>query len=234
MKPDRNAKHRADWKRLAVLTLFSVVLIATATTAQLVETGRTGPEEEPGTTDPLFEQSDMGNVVQSAATHYHAGTRQLKRAEKLEVKAAETEPGQKREKAEAKVQEAYADAIKEFQEAIGYEPEMLEAYAGLGTALRRIGSNADALKVHAAALAKSPQDLENFEGWAESLLALNMLGDATTTYMRLVESSPGQAAILMQAMKNWLAVKQTDPGDLSPSDVDRLATWIEQNAQGTG
>ncbi|MGB3563822.1 MAG: hypothetical protein WBH85_18870 [Thermoanaerobaculia bacterium] len=234
MKPDRNEKHGADWTRLAVLTLFSFVLIATVTTAQEVETGRTGPEEEPGTTESLFEQSDLGNVAQAGNMHYHSGMRQLKRAEKLEVKVDESEPGEKREKAEAKVQKAYEEAIEEFKQAIGYVPDMMEAYVGLGTALRRIGMNADALKVHAAALGRVPQDLDNFEGWADSLVALNMLGDATTAYTSLAQSQPAQAAILMDAMKKWLVEKQADPGDLNPADVDRLAGWIEQNERGTG
>lgn len=41
---------------------------------------------------------------------------------------------------------------------------MMEAYAGLGTALRKLGMNEDALKVHSAALSRSPEDLDNFEG----------------------------------------------------------------------
>jgi tetratricopeptide (TPR) repeat protein len=204
------------------------------TTALQVEDGRTDPTAEPGTTESLFDQSDLGNVAQTANMHYHSGTRQLTRAEKLEAKAAETEPGEKREKAEAKVQKAYESAIEEFKEAIGYSPDMMKAYAGLGTALRRLGRNEEALQVHSAALARSPQDLDNFEGWADSLMALNMLGDATTAYSSLVQSQPERAAILMQAMKEWLTEKQTDPGDLDPADVNRLAGWIEQNEGGTG
>lgn len=220
------------WK--AALSLIFLALIATVVTGQEVEDGRTAPDAEPSSYDTLFDQSDLGNVAQTANLHYHSGVRQLKRAEKLKVKAAETGPGEKRDKAEAKVQKAYEAAIQEFQEAIGYEPEMMQAYAGLGTALRAIGMNEDALKVHSSALSKSPDDLENFEGWAESLLALNMLGDATTAYSSLVQSRPERAAILMQAMKNWLAEKQIDPGDLDPADVDRLASWIEQNDRETG
>jgi tetratricopeptide (TPR) repeat protein len=234
MKPDFNQKYGVDWTRVAVLTLFSVVLIVPVTTAQEIEDGRTGPADEPSSYDTLFDQSDLGNVAQTANAHYHTGARQLKRAEKLEAKVGESEPGEKRDKAEAKVQKAYDEAIEEFKQAIGYAPDMMEAYAGLGIALRRVGMNEDALKVHATALSKSPQDLDNFEGWAESLLALNMLGDATTAYSSLVQSQPDQAAILMQAMKDWLIEKQANPGDLSPADVDRLAGWIERNERGAG
>ena len=234
MKPDFNQKYGVDWTRVAVLTLFSVVLIVPVTTAQGIEDGRTGPADEPSSYDTLFDQSDLGNVAQTANVHYHTGARQLKRAEKLEAKVGESEPGEKRDKAEAKVQQAYEEAIEEFKQAIGFAPDMMEAYAGLGTALRRTGMSEDALKVHGAALGKSPQNLENFEGWAKSLMALNMLGDATSAYGTLVQSSPDQAAILMQEMKNWLVEKQADPGDLNPTDVDRLAGWIEQNERGTG
>lgn len=233
MKPEFSQKYGVDWTRVAVLTLFSFVLIVPVTTAQGLEDVRTGPGE-PGTTENLFEQSDLGNVAQTANAHYHTGTRQLKRAEKLEAKVGEAEPGEKKDKAEAKVQKAYEAAIEEFKQAIGYVPDMMEAYVGLGTALRRVGMNEDALKVHSTALSKSPQDLDNFEGWADSLMALNMLGDATTAYSSLVQSQPDRAAILMQSMKGWLIEKQADPGDVSPADVDRLAGWIEQNDRGTG
>jgi tetratricopeptide (TPR) repeat protein len=233
MTTDIHQKQGAGWTRLAILCVFSFLLISTATSAQQIEDVRTGPDE-PGTTESLFEQSDLGNVAQTANAHYHSGTRQLNRAEKLTAKAAETEAGDKRDKAEAKVQKAYESAIDEFKQAIGYSPDMMKAYAGLGTALRAVGMNEDALKVHSTALSKSPEDVENFEGWAESLMALNMLGDATTAYSSLVQSRPDRAAILMQAMKDWLTEKQANPGDLDPADVDRLAGWIEQNDRGTG
>jgi tetratricopeptide (TPR) repeat protein len=233
MRLHQSQKHAFEPTILAILTMSCFVLAGTAAAGQELEDVRTGPDE-PSAYDTLFDQSDLGNVAQTANTHYHSGTRQLKRAEKLEAKAAETEPGEKRDKAEAKVQKAYEAAIDEFKEAIGYEPEMLEAYAGLGTALRRIGRSEEALQVHSAALGKSPQNLDNFEGWADSLLALNMLGDATTAYSTMLQSSPDQAAILMRAMKSWLAEKQADPGNLKPADVDRMADWIEQKEQETG
>jgi hypothetical protein len=105
MKTDINRQQGTGWTRLAILCVFFFLLISTATPAQQIEDVRTGPDE-PGTTETLFEQSDLGNVAQTANAHYHSGTRQLKRAEKLAPKAAETEAGEKRDKAEAKVQKA--------------------------------------------------------------------------------------------------------------------------------
>ncbi|MEZ5332458.1 MAG: hypothetical protein R2991_10500 [Thermoanaerobaculia bacterium] len=191
------------------------------------------PNEEPSSYDTLFEQSDLGNVSQAARFAFSSGQRELQTAEKLAQKIAEA-PADKRAHLEEKRQKALEGAAESFQEAIGYNAELLDAYTGLGTAFRKLGRYEEALQVHAKALQADAGRDGDVRGWAGSMLGLNMLGDATVAYERLSASRPGQAAILLDAMKEWLAEKQQDPGDLKPEDVQRMADWIAQHEGAAG
>jgi len=185
-------------------------------------------------TDATMPESSLGNVIQTARTHYDSGVRMMKQAAKLEAKIDEAETPEKRDKREKKVASLREGAMGQFKEAIGYNPQMLEAYAGLGAALSEFGRPDQALSVCARALKIDPEDEENFHGWAEALLDLNMLGDATQAYVSLRETRPNQAATLMTLMKSWLAEKRTDLGELEEADVERLADWIKLQEDGAG
>ena len=135
---------------------------------------------------------------------------------------------------EKKALKAWESAVEEYTEAIGYDPDLLPAYAGLGQAFRRLGRPMEAMQANVAALKLDPQDDANFEGWVDSLLALDMLGDATQAYTRLATQDPEKAEYVMSALKSWLASKKADPGELDPAHVERLATWIDQQDQASG
>jgi len=204
--------------------------------AALPALGQEAPGQEPliNETDATLPETGLGNVVQTARLHYDSGVRMMKQAAKLEAKANEAETPEKREKRENKVVSLREGAMKQFQEAIGYNPGMLEAYAGLGAALSEAGRPDQALGVHARALGLEPEDEENFHGWAQAMLDLNMLGDATQAYTSMREARPEKAATLMTLIKSWLADKRTDPGELQPADLERLANWISDQENGAG
>ena len=222
-------------KPYLVVLLAIILLPAAAVYAQEEEMGAAPPgaNEEPGTLDILNEQTSLGNVTQTAKTHYHAGHRHLLRAMKLEEKAAETEPA-KREKALAKVDKAYEDAVGSYMQAIRTNPRLLEAYTELGQAYRALGKNAEAVQVHNAALKMEPEDVENIYGRGEAFLALNYLREAATTYTELSGTHKEHAERLMASLKEWVAVHREDPGELRPDAVETLAAWIEQQADGSG
>lgn len=213
--------------------LLAVLLLAPAGLAAQFE-DPPAPNVEPGSDETLFEQSDLGNVAQAAHFAYSAGERELKTAAKLERRAAEAPDDEKRQDLLEKRTRALERAVEQFQEAVGYSPDLLDAYTGLGTALRQLGRHQDALRIHARALQADAERDADFRGWAESLLGLAMLGDATVTYTELAATDPERAAVLMDVMKAWLAEKQRDPGDLEPADVQRLADWIAQQEAGAG
>jgi tetratricopeptide (TPR) repeat protein len=186
------------------------------------------PNYEESSYSTLMERTDMGNVAQSAKMQYSSGLRDLKKARRLQEKAAGTADPQEREKTAQKAHSALESADKAFREALSFDAGLVEAYAGLGTALRLQGNSQDALQVHAMALRRDPTDTENFRGWTDSLLALNLLGNATTAYTDYAQTNPKRAEILMDAIEEWLEDKETEPGDIDPSDVQRLAAWVAQ------
>ena len=159
---------------------------------------------------------------------YNAGVRDLNKAQKFRDKAAKITDAKEKAKTEKRAQSALESADKAFREALSYHAGLIEAYAGLGATLRMQGKAEEALQVHAMALRLAPEDLENFAGWTESLLALNLFGNATTAYSDYAQSNPARAEILMTAIENWLAEKKTDPGEVDPADVQRLADWVTQ------
>lgn len=214
------------------LLLAALLLVPATLTAQSEE--REAPNREPSADETLFEQSDLGNVAQAARFSWAAGDRELQAARKLERRADEAPDETKRDELLAKRTTALERAVGHFEEAIGYNPRLLDAYTGLGTALRGLDRHADALRVHARALELDDGREEDFRGWAEALLGLDMLGDATTAYGQLVATRPDRAAILMDEMKAWLAEKRQDPGELRPEDVQRLADWIAAQEAGAG
>ena len=232
---NRNARSWQHALNSAATLLLLLALAALPALGQELP-GQEAPGQEPlvNEDDATLPETSLGNVVQTARSHYDSGVRMMKQAAKLAAKAAEAETPEKREKLEKKVASLREGAMEEFKEAIGYNPRMLEAYAGLGAALSEVGRPDQALGVHARALGLEPENEENFHGWAQALLDLNMLGDATQAYTSLRETRPEQAATLLTLMKSWLAEKRTDPGELEPADVERLANWIRLQEDGAG
>lgn len=232
--PEEALKQNAHSSHQALKSASTLLLLLAL--AALPALGQEAPGQEPliNEDDATLPETSLGNVVQTARFHYDSGVRMMKQAAKLEAKLAEAETPEKRQKREKKVASLREDAVDQFQEAIGYNPKMLEAYAGLGGALSESGRPDLALGVHARALGLDPENKENFHGWAKSLLDLNMLGDATQAYTSLREARPEQAATLLSLMKSWLAEKRTDPGELEPADVERLANWIKLQEDGAG
>lgn len=229
MKPSRRC-----WPFLFLIFLAFVPLALIYTGSLVAQTEETTvlEFEPPDTESDGFEQSDLGNVAQTARMKYAEGNRHLAQASKLRRRIAETEDAEKRAKLEERLEDIFQSAANSFTDAIGFAPKMAEAYAGLGETLREWGRLDQSLEVCAAAVRRFPDDLENFEGWAMTLMELNLLGNATSAYSNYVDSNPDRAAILMEVMQDWLKRRQADPGDLNPGDVDRLAAWIQQQEAG--
>lgn len=217
---------------LAVLLLIPSVFAVPAQAQEALPEGISLPNYEASSYETLMERTDLGNVAQAARMQYSAGLRELKRAKKLLDKAATLTDPDDKAKTEEKAQGALEDANKAFREALSYNDGIIEAYAGLGTALRLQGKTEEALQVHAMALRRAPDDLENFSGWTQALLGLNLLGNATNAYADYAHTNPARAEILMSAIESWLADKKTDPGEIDPADVQRLADWVARQKQG--
>ena len=179
-----------------------------------------------------LEQSSAGNVVQQAKMLYGQGMRSLDKAAKMIVKAEAEDSEAKAGKLMKKAVAAREGAVQNFMQALRLEPEMIEAYVGLGQAFRQLGKYQEALEIHAIALRRDESSMENFQGWAESLMELNLLGNATQAYAAYVEAGSPRAEILMGEMKKWLEARRADPGEMDPEHVERMAEWMAEQNQG--
>lgn len=213
-----------------VLWVLSIYVLLAASGGALLQAQEEGAAAEPPTLGVLMEPSSQGNTFQATQATYHQGVRDLKRSMKLAEKAAETDDPDKAADLLEKSEQANGSAIQLITQALQQNPKLLEGYEDLGFAYRRAGKYQEAMQIHAMGLGKDPANLENYRGWAESILALNMLGDATAAYARMVETDSPGAPILMDEIKEWLAAKQADPGDLDPAHVERLAQWVTEQS----
>jgi tetratricopeptide (TPR) repeat protein len=211
------------------MMVWALCLLLAGAGATLLRAQEEGAAAEPGTLDTIMEPTSEGNVVQASQMVFHQGMRDLGRSAKLAEKAAATAEPDKAAKLLEKSQEANQSAIRLLTEALQQNPTLIDGYVGLGLAYRRAGKFQEAMQVHAIGLGKDPESMENFRGWSESMLALDMLGDATNAYATFAEQGSPRAAVLMEEIKKWLAAKQTDPGDLDPADVQRLADWVAEH-----
>jgi tetratricopeptide (TPR) repeat protein len=180
-----------------------------------------------------MQQSTAGNVTQGGTIAFHEGMRLLDIAAIAAVKATEADTDKKREKLEKKVTSSYEQAAQQFVSALRQDADLFEVYEPLGRTFRILGKYQEALEIHAIALRRNEESMENFTGWAEALMELNMLGNATQAYAAYAEAESPRAPILMDAMQEWLAAKQEDPGDLDPANIQRLADWIAQQSTDT-
>lgn len=219
------SEYKVDSMKRA-LSVLSIYVLLAASGGALLQAQEEGAAAEPSTLGVLMEPTSEGNTFQATQAIYHQGVRDLKRAVKLAEKAAQTDDSEKAADLLARSEQANGSAIQLITQALQQNPKLLEGYEDLGFAYRRAGKYQEAMQIHAMGLGKDPGNLENYRGWSESVLALNMLGDATTAYARMVETGSPGAPILMDEIKEWLAAKQADPGDLDPAHVERLAQWV--------
>jgi tetratricopeptide (TPR) repeat protein len=134
----------------------------------------------------------------------------------------------KRSVAQARLEQAYDQATREFYTAIQLDPDLSEAYGGLGAVMLSLDYLKDALKIYADGLRVAPQDDELFRGWIASLLALDMIDDTMRGYSTLAETNPRRAHILMEQMRASLQARLERPEDFDPSRTESLARWLAE------
>ena len=161
---------------------------------------------------------------QMATSAYKSGQKYRKRAQKYERKAADADSEKSRTKYTDKAAAQYEKSIEKYLQAYAFNNSFHEALNELGYAYRKTGDFHNAIRAYNTALKVKPDYAQAIEYRGEAFLALGLFEKTKEAYMVLFRSDQDQAALLMEAMRSWLA----DAGDGSTADADAFATWIEE------
>ncbi len=168
-----------------------------------------------------------------ARDSYNSGIDHRDKGRKLEDQAA-TQQGKDHDKTLDKAKDEFTKALKDFQKAASFSPDMYQAYNGMGYAYRKTGDYTSALENYDKALKMAPgfSDAQEYRG--EAYLGLNRIDDAKQSYMTLFAIDRKQADALLKAMATWVAQHKTTPGTVDPAVVASLDTWVKDRAQIAG
>lgn len=180
--------------------------------------------DDSGNLVPLEESAPEGELAARLA--YNVGFEEFEKAQAAE-KALGSKP---RASALARVMEQYRVARGYFERAVEAEPRTKEAWNLIGYTSRRLGEYERSLEAYEKALALEPDYPEAIEYRAEAFLALGRLDDVKAAYLDLFGRSRSHAAVLMQAMQQFVAEKRRKPGTLDAAAVDNFARWVEERA----
>jgi tetratricopeptide (TPR) repeat protein len=172
--------------------------------------------------------SSMANMTpeERAVEAYKSGDSHRVKGKKFEEEAV-AKTGGDAEKASAKAKGEFEKSLKDFKNAAKLNPQLFQAYNGMGYAYRKTGDYAQALAMYDQAIKMAPGFFpEAVEYRAEAYLALNRIDDARQAYLDLFAADRKQADILMAAMKSWVAARRADAAGVAPDAISTFETWI--------
>jgi tetratricopeptide (TPR) repeat protein len=145
---------------------------------------------------------------------------------KLEEESV-TKKGADVAKSVAKARGEFEKSLKDFQKAAALNPQLFQAYNGMGFALRKTGDYEKALEMYDRAIGMAPGFYpEAVEYRGEAYLALNRVDQARKAYLDLFAADRKQADALMAAMKTWVTSRRADPSGVDPAVIDAFEKWV--------
>ncbi|MEP6914750.1 MAG: tetratricopeptide repeat protein [Acidobacteriota bacterium] len=206
-------------------TFKGVVLLAAAMglyQAAPYASGSAAPSGSPMGSSSAPSMSPAVRAVES----YKNGDEHRMKGKKLEEEAT-AKQGNDAQKALAKAKGEFEKSLKDFKSAAQLNPQLFQAYNGMGYAYRKTGDYAKALEMYDQAIKMAPGFYsEAVEYRAEAYLSLNRIDDARQAYMDLFAADRKQSDILMLAMKKWVATRQADAAGVDPAVVGSFEKWI--------
>jgi tetratricopeptide (TPR) repeat protein len=166
-----------------------------------------------------------------AQAAFRQGVRAVKQADKQAKAAAEAASEAKQAKAQERARRDYEKAREAFTATVQQAPQNHDAWNYLGYTSRKLGHYNDSLAAYDEALRLKADFAEAIEYRAETYLALDRLEDAKGEYMKLFRDARPMADQLMAAMRQWIAQRRSNPGDLGAADIEAFAQWVEERAQ---
>lgn len=206
---------RLSTKKTLALAGLATTLAVTAATAWAAG----GSSAEPTAQGPQA----------AAKESYNRALRNRDKAWELEAEMAAAS-GQEREKLAKKAEKEYTKAIRLLRSAVESDPTLYQAHSSLGYALRKLGDYEGSLAAYDRALEIQPSYAEAIEYRAEAYLGLNRLDEAKAAYMELFRTDRKRAAELMEAMQEWVAVRQADAAGVETSVIGEFSGWVEERA----
>jgi tetratricopeptide (TPR) repeat protein len=163
---------------------------------------------------------------QRAIEAYKSGDGHRIKGRKLEDESV-SKKGADVEKSIVKARGEFEKSLKDFQKAAELNPQLFQAYNGMGYGYRKTGDYAKALEMYDQAIRMAPGFYpEAVEYRAEAYLSLNRLDDARKAYLDLFAADRKQADALMSAMKNWVTARRANPAGVDASAIDAFETWV--------
>ena len=147
---------------------------------------------------------------------------------KLEEESV-TKKGADVQKSEVKARGEFEKSLKDFQKAAELNPQLFQAYNGMGYAYRKTGDYAKALEMYDRAISMAPGFYpEAVEYRGEAYLALNRIDDARKAYLDLFAADRKQADALMAAMKTWVTARRANPAGVDAAAIDAFEKWVTE------
>ncbi len=176
--------------------------------------------------------SAPGDPKAMAKDAYNRALKYRDKAWEYEAKAtAATDSDSDREKFERKAGNEYEKAVKALKSAVTDDPAFYQAHSLLGYALRKLGDYESSLAAYDRALELNPSYAEAIEYRAEAHLGLNRLDEAKAAYMELFRTDRKRAGELMDAMQEWVAVRQADAAGVDATVIGEFSSWVQERAQ---
>jgi tetratricopeptide (TPR) repeat protein len=142
------------------------------------------------------------------------------------VKEADAAAGEASGKLPAAAKAAYAKAREKFSAATKADPNLAQAWNGLGYSSRKLGDYKAALAAYDKAIELRMGYPEATEYRGEAYLALNRTEDAKQAYLDLFAVNRELAGKLLESMKKWAA-----SSGKKKDDVEDLNDFIKERTQ---
>jgi tetratricopeptide (TPR) repeat protein len=164
-------------------------------------------------------QEDAAAATPEAQAALDAGLAAVKEAEGLET--GEGAAAGKKLSAAAKA--SYTKARAKFEEATKADPNLAQAWNGLGYSSRKLGNYKAALTAYDKAIELRAGYPEATEYRGEAYLALNRIEDAKQAYLDLFAANRPLADKLLASMKQWIA-----SSGRKKADVEDLQEFVDE------
>lgn len=199
------------------VALYQVVAVANGSS----------PPPRPSSSSSMPSMSPEERAVEA----YRTGDDHRVKGRKFENEAI-TKEGKSRDDAAKKAKSEFERAFKDFKSAAQLNPNLFQAYNGMGYSYRKLGAYPQALEMYDKAITMAPGFYaEAVEYRAEAYLALNRIDDARKAYLDLFAADRKQADELMVVMKDWVAKRKVDPAGADPAAVAAFEKWMGERGE---